>query len=74
MEKQFEIQSDLDRHECVSWLEGQNIIFRCTQCSFVRQVNLATGQLSVLHKGDDNALHSGSHQPINTNTPAADSN
>lgn len=64
MEKKFEMQSDLERHECVSWHEGQNIIFRCTTCSFLRQINLVSGKLSILQKGDPNALHSGSHQAV----------
>jgi hypothetical protein len=64
MEKQYEVQSDAERHECVSWLENNHIFFRCTQCSFIRKIDMETGLLSVVKTGNPYALHKGSHQPL----------
>ena len=72
MDYQYDLRADGERHECLSWAENDQIIFRCQQCDFVRKIDLRTGRLSVVRVGDSKALHRGAHRPFVVSPPETD--
>ena len=64
MEKRFELNQDLVRHQCETWHEGAWIYFSCATCGFLRKLNYETGKLETVQQGDQNVLHAGSHAPL----------
>ena len=62
----YEFSQDGDRHQCISWLENKTIIFKCQQCDFARKLNIETGQLTTIKKGDQWALHAGLYKSVET--------
>ena len=68
MEKRFELNQDLVKHQCETWHEGSWIFFSCSTCGFLRKLNYETSELVLIHRGDPMVLHSGSHAPLSANS------
>lgn len=45
-------------HECHSHREGDWMVFICSQCNYIRQVNFKTGKMKSTG-GDENIIHQG---------------
>lgn len=53
-----------DTHQCLSHREGDWIIFHCPLCKdYERRVNWKTREVKV-RRGSSNAVHAGSHAPV----------
>jgi len=57
--KKIRLTTDLPRHECNAWTEGQTAHFHCPQCGYLRRVDLETHETTLVNQGDSNALHNG---------------
>jgi len=64
MSHHMNFQSEgFEKHTCKSRREGDWLIFECPQCDYVRKWNPTTSEMNLVDSGDENALHSGMHQP-----------
>ena len=63
-DKRKEMYTNLERHVCQSWQEGDWVIFRCTECYFKRKLNWKTGEVKLINPGQFDALHSGMNIPF----------
>lgn len=54
-----ELQTDLPRHECNAWTEGNTAHFVCPQCQYHRTIDLDTGKPTLISDGERYALHFG---------------
>lgn len=52
------------KHTCKGRREGNWLIFECSECSYVRIWNTVTNEMKVTDNGNENALHSGYHEPV----------
>ncbi len=50
-------------HECHSHQEGDWMIFICSQCNYMRQINYKTGKMTV-KRGEKNVIHHGVQTPM----------
>jgi hypothetical protein len=74
MKIEFEGFSNAEQHECESFREGDEIVFRCPICTdYERRINWRTGNTSVKQSNPE-VNHTGSYFPhdlteafINTN-------
>lgn len=62
--KRKEMNTELERHTCQSWHEGDWVYFHCPDCGFKRKLNWKTGDVKLLHQGKFDALHSGINIPL----------
>lgn len=56
---------NLPRHKCVGVKEGNWLIFKCCECSYIRKINLKTGK-SKTYNSDFDILHEGSFSEMET--------
>lgn len=69
MEQHFEFRNkDLEHHQCQTWQEGESIILHCETCGFKRRMNWQTGEIQLLARGNEYALHKATHAPVNPET------
>ncbi len=61
--KARKLDAEYEQHACTSKREGDWIIFKCTQCDYVRKMNLKTREMKV-SGGDMTTVHSGFHVPV----------
>lgn len=55
---ELKFSDNIPRHKCVGAREGDFLIFKCTECDYVRTINTKTGKsstinssLEILHEG-----------------------
>ena len=61
---EFNFNNDnVSRHQCIGVREGDWLIFKCSECDYIRKVNTKTGKsktynsnFEVLHQGTFNDL------------------
>lgn len=63
----YQIQTDVPRHEMSAHYEGGETTFTCEECSRRVKIN-ADGQLEIIEKGDEWALHHGQALPLSGST------
>ncbi len=69
MAQHFEFRSeDLQKHQCQTWQEGDEIVMYCETCGFKRKLNWQTGETTLLATGDQLALHKATYAPVEVDT------
>ena len=58
------INENFAKHSCKGHREGDWLIFKCTECSYVRVWNTTTNEMKVTDDGNEYALHSGRFEPV----------
>lgn len=51
-----------EKHGCHSYREGDWILFICTECDYIRQINYKTKE-TMCSGGRPDVIHAGMHQP-----------
>lgn len=65
MNRKFnDFNTNLERHTCQAWDEGDWVYFHCPNCGFKRKLNWKTGKTVLINPGNIEALHSGMNIPF----------
>lgn len=62
--KRLKMDSDMERHTCQAWNEGDWVFFHCPDCGFKRKLNWKTSETQLVQPGNPAALHSGMNVPF----------
>lgn len=55
----FKFSNDnISRHQCIGVREGDWLIFKCSECDYIRKINTKTGK-SKTYNSDFETLHEG---------------